>query len=104
VEKNTKIKEWEVIISFVSSGVLYWTLLSYPFALEKQAGWFYLGGQLCVSLIAVVPILIVELGVGQLNQTGLFRTWGEIVPLFKGSSRSINYSCLTLRFLHIILH
>jgi len=92
VHKNPKIKEWEVIVSFVNSGVWYWTLLSYPFALEREAGWFYFAVQLCVSWCVVIPTLIVGLGIGQLNQTGVLSSYGEMVPLLRGVVLNSKYN------------
>jgi len=44
---------------------------------------YWLADLLVVSLI-ILPILFLEMGVGQLNQCGIPSLWGKMVPIFQG--------------------
>jgi len=78
------VDELQVIFCFINSGIVYSSLLSYPFQLEDKGGVFYFFIQLVTCLVVVRVIILKELGVGQLNQCGILQVWGDMVPLCRG--------------------
>jgi len=76
--------KWRVISGLVNSGIMHCNLLSYPFMLEKEGGLLYFLILLVVSFTVIHCILLIELGVGQLNQRGFVAAWGDMVPILKG--------------------
>jgi len=81
--RSEKSREWEAIVGLLCSGLLHAIILSYPFELDKQAGVFYFLIQICISFVITKLIILLELGVGQLNQCGILEMWGEMVPILK---------------------
>jgi len=75
---------WEIICSVISSGVLQWTLVSYPFHLLKEGEGLYFVVHITIALVWIQPILLKELAVGQLNQQDIVNVWGSMVPILKG--------------------
>jgi len=71
-------------VCLLLSGVFHSMLISYPFLLEREGELLYFFIQIIISLIFTRLLFLLELGVGQLNQSGILECWGEMVPILRG--------------------
>jgi len=89
VNRNSLSQDWQATCKVVNSGVVLWAFISYPFHLQQEGEGLYFVVSLILAYFVVRPIFINELGVGQLNQSGLINVWGNMVPVLRGTHKQI---------------
>jgi len=76
------------LVLYFNTGIVYWHLLFETFKIERVGDGTFWIVHLLVLALFVYPILLSELGTGQLNQCGVLSTWGKLTPVLKGSNNN----------------
>jgi len=85
--KKESIPGWGVISVFLNSGIMFINFTLFPFKVETEGEGMYSLIHFIVAIVIIRAILLSELLVGQLNQSGSVKVWGHMVPLMKGKEQ-----------------